>query len=52
VLASRFGFAYARRDTFLIDPRGAVARHYRDVDPKANVKQVLADLEELRAAAP
>jgi peroxiredoxin Q/BCP len=51
VLASRLGFSYARRDTFLIDPRGDVARHYRDVDPKGNVKQVLADLDALRSAA-
>jgi len=51
VLASRLGFTYARRDTFLIDPSGKIARHYQDVDPKANAKQVLADLASLQAGA-
>jgi peroxiredoxin Q/BCP len=49
VLTSRLGFRYARRDTFLIDPEGRIARHYENVDPEANVKQVLADLASLRA---
>jgi peroxiredoxin Q/BCP len=51
VLTSRLGFTHARRDTFLIDPSGKIARHYENVDPKANVKQVLADLATLQAAA-
>jgi peroxiredoxin Q/BCP len=51
VLTSRLGFTYARRDTFLIDPSGKIAKHYQDVDPKQNVNQVLADLATLRAAA-
>jgi peroxiredoxin Q/BCP len=50
VLSSRLGFSYARRDTFLIDPDGKIARHYENVDPKNNVKQVLADLAELGKA--
>ena len=51
VLATRLGFTYARRDTFLIDPNGNVAKHYQEVDPKQNVKQVLADLATLQAGA-
>jgi peroxiredoxin Q/BCP len=51
VLVSKLGFSYARRDTFLIDASGNVAKHYEDVDPKENVKQVLADLATLRAGA-
>ena len=51
VLASKLGFHYARRDTFVIDPKGAVAKHYENVDPKENVKQVLADLATLKAGA-
>jgi thioredoxin-dependent peroxiredoxin len=51
VLTSRFGFTHARRDTFLIDPDGKIARHYQDVDPKTNVTQVLADLAALQASA-
>jgi peroxiredoxin Q/BCP len=51
VLTSRLGFTYARRDTFLIDPSGKIAKHYQDVDPKENVNQVIADLGALRAGA-
>lgn len=51
VLATHLTLAYARRETFLIDPQGSVARHYKDVDPKANSGQVLADLDELKKKA-
>ena len=51
VLASRLGFSYARRDTFLVDPKGNIAKHYENVDPKENVKQVLADLAALQGGA-
>lgn len=44
VLTSKLGFQYARRDTFLIDPQGRIAKHYENVDPEANVGQVIADL--------
>ncbi len=47
VLASKAGMQYARRETFLIDPEGKVAKRYKDVDPKENSKQVLADLAAL-----
>jgi peroxiredoxin Q/BCP len=50
VLTARLGFSYARRDTFVIDPQGKVAKHYQDVDPEQNVDQVLADLASLKAA--
>jgi peroxiredoxin Q/BCP len=39
---------YAKRETFLIAPDGKIAKHYRDVDPEKNSKQVLADLAELQ----
>jgi peroxiredoxin Q/BCP len=52
VLTSKLGFSYARRDTFLIDPAGIIARHYEDVDPQQNVKQVLAELAVLKAGEP
>lgn len=51
VLTSKMGFRYARRDTFVIDPGGKIAKHYENVDPKENVKQVLADLSALKAGA-
>jgi peroxiredoxin Q/BCP len=41
---------YARRETFLIDPQGRIAKQYKDVDPKENSRQVLADLAELKKA--
>ena len=48
VLNSKAGMSYARRETFLVDPAGHVAKRYRDVDPKENSRQVLADLAALR----
>ena len=38
---------YARRETFVIDPQGRIAKHYVNVDPKAHSKQLLADLQAL-----
>ena len=52
VLTSKEGFGdYARRETFLIGPDGKVIKRYRNVDPAKNVKQVLADLANKKAAA-
>jgi len=39
----------ARRDTFIIDPQGRVAKHYVKVDPKGHSEIVLADLKQLAA---
>jgi peroxiredoxin Q/BCP len=52
VLTSRAGFQYARRDTFVIDPAGRIAKHYPSVDPKENVAQVIADLATLKTGMP
>ena len=41
----------ARRETFIVDPQGRIAKHYRDVEPDSHSKQVLADLKGLQAAA-
>ncbi len=41
----------ARRDTFIIDPKGNVAKHYMKVDPKGHSELVLADLRQLAAPA-
>ena len=51
VLTSKMGMTYARRETFLIAPDGKIAKHYKDVDPEQNSKQVLADLATLRKTA-
>ena len=43
------GLSVAKRQTFLIDPDGNVAKHYAKVDPDTHSQQVLADLEALGA---
>jgi peroxiredoxin Q/BCP len=50
VLTSKLGTSYARRDTFVIDPQGRIAKHYPNVDPEKNVAQVVADLALLTGA--
>jgi thioredoxin-dependent peroxiredoxin len=39
----------ARRDTFIIDPQGKVAKHYVKVDPNGHSQLVLAELKRLGA---
>ena len=46
--SEKMNLNYAKRETFLIDPNGKVAKRYVDVDPKANSGQVLADLDALK----
>ena len=41
----------ARRETFIVDPQGRVAKHYREVDPGSHSKQVMADLKALQVQA-
>jgi len=41
----------ARRDTFIIDPQGRVAKHYESVNPEGHSQVVLADIKALQAAA-
>ncbi len=38
----------ARRETFLIDPQGRVAKHYPSVSPKGHSEAVLADIKALQ----
>lgn len=42
-----FGISIAKRQTFLIDPQGHIAKHYEDVDPDTHSSELLADLAEL-----
>jgi thioredoxin-dependent peroxiredoxin len=51
VLTSAIGLHFAKRTTFLIDPNGKIAKIYREVDPKENANEVLADLTILKKAA-
>ena len=46
-----FGMTIAKRQTFLIDPAGKLAKHYEKVEPSEHSLQVLADLKELGAAS-
>lgn len=49
VLKKYFGaMELARRDTFLIDPQGRIAKHYVDVDPEGHSQIVLKDIEALQ----
>lgn len=55
VVASRYGsalnlglFKIARRNTFLIDPRGRIARVYLSASTSRNSQQVIDDLHELK----
>jgi peroxiredoxin Q/BCP len=42
------GFSIAKRQTFLIDPDGNIAKHYPKVKPDTHSQEVLADLEALQ----
>jgi len=58
-VAKRYGVLYkamgtmelARRETFLIDPQGRIAKHYTAVNPKGHSQLVLADIKALSAKA-
>ena len=39
---------YAKRNTFIVDPEGNIAKIYLSVDPKAHSQMVLSDLESLQ----
>ena len=53
VLTSMLGvWEYSRRDTFIIDPQGRVARHFEKVDAEGHAEKVLAEIRRLKAAAP
>lgn len=49
VKTRRFGMTMAKRQTFLIDPEGNIAKHYVNVNPATHSAEVLADLEALSA---
>jgi len=39
----------ARRDTFIVDPQGRIAKHYESVDPEGHSELVLKDIKALKA---
>jgi len=44
-------FSYAKRQTFIIDPKGQIAVHFEKVDPSTHADQVITALKELQAQA-
>jgi peroxiredoxin Q/BCP len=48
VLTSFLGWKFSRRETFLIDPNGRVAKHYADVSPKGHSQELLADIKAMQ----
>jgi len=42
-------FSYAKRQTFIIDPQGMIARHFEEVNPSTHVPQVLEALNALQS---
>lgn len=50
VATRMLGMRIARRQTFLIDPDGRIAKHYTDVKPETHSREVLGDLAALKAA--
>lgn len=48
VQTKMLGMTVAKRQTFLIDPDGNVAKHYEKVNPETHSIQLLADLETLQ----
>jgi peroxiredoxin Q/BCP len=47
VKTRQYGVTMAKRQTFLIDPDGRIAKHYARVDPDTHSKELIADLTEL-----
>ena len=46
-----FGMTVAKRQTFLIDPAGNIAKHYESVTPATHSAEVLSDLQDLGASS-
>lgn len=47
VKARMLGMTISKRQTFLVDPDGYIARHYEDVDPNTHSEEIIADLKTL-----
>lgn len=42
-------FSYAKRQTFIIDPKGTVVKHFEEVTPKTHADDVIVALKEAQA---
>ena len=40
-----FPWPHSSRQTFIVDPKGTIVKHYDEVDPKSHSKKILADLK-------
>jgi peroxiredoxin Q/BCP len=49
VATRKLGMRIAKRETFLVDPAGNLAKHYKDVNPSTHSEEVLVDLARLQA---
>ena len=47
-LRNLFVFKIAKRHSFIIDPKGKIAKIYRNVNPKAHVAEIIKDLQILQ----
>ena len=45
------GMQIASRQSFIVNPDGVIVKHYADVNPDTHTQEVLADIQQLRAAA-
>lgn len=45
-----WGIMMAKRNTFIINPKGEVAKKYEGVEPSEHAAEILQDLKELQAA--
>ncbi len=52
VKAEKYGMTIAKRQTFLIDPDGNIAKHYADVDPDSHAVEILEELRRLQQYQP
>ncbi len=51
VKTKMMGWTVAKRQTFIVDPEGNIAKHYTKVDPDEHAAEVLAELEALGAGS-
>lgn len=46
-----WGVMMAKRNTFIIDPKGQIAKEYRGVEPKDHAGEIILDLQQLQGKA-
>jgi len=46
-----WGVMMAKRNTFIINPKGEIVKEYRGVEPNEHAAEIIKDLEQLQAAS-